>query len=657
VKNWDILYVFDEGANIENFYQYRGGKEKIFLAPLTINEEYISSTFQKISSLNSNEDVLIPFNHLFNEKAFSIREDYIKFIYDFGEIKVFRKENLKEYFKPLFGNFSVWWFSLIAEKNPLKTKSIHNLVKLLTILDLRKKYNCKKILVDIKDVELTQALIKNVGKGSCKDLRKHKKRFYFFHILFLMAKTAKSVIGQYRNILRVKIAMRGLSQRRKTLQKSKYLLVTYFPLIDKNALCDKKFINQYYKPLQNALEEKYKGQFTWLAMVAESEEFDYKKSLLLGRKINKWGNSLFFYQEYLNFFDIILVILESLYISSKFFIKVFFIRNQFKFQNKKIWEIFKDDWYLSFSGHTLLEGLFYYRAFKKVFSQLQKGATIIYLAENHAWEKALNTAAHKRKGLKTIGIQHTITPLLLLNYFNDKKELGNGNYIQKMPKPDFLGCVGNIPYQLFKKSGWDEKELFILGAMRHQYLKDYLNNEILWKEKENKVVVALSIMPEESREILLYIYYAFKDSPGYKVMIKGHPFLDTQKLICSLKFKFNARIFEFTKTPLSQLLPKAKCLIVTESSATLEGIALGCVVIVPKLSGVIDINPLSGISNLPIYVESPEELQKVTEEIMKRSERFYSYDRCRALIEKYFEFPYTDKEFLRRLEDSDKKNC
>ena len=652
----NILYIFDAFTNSEHFLNnYENKREKIFLCPITNNREKIAYVLQKLQSISSVETALIPFVHYFNEKAFSIRDDYIKFIYDFGEIKVSRNKNLKEYFKPLFGNFSIWWFSLIAEKNTLKTNSFHNLVKLLTILNLRKKYNCKKVLVDIENPELTQALIKNIGKEDCKDLGKRKKKIELFCILFLIAKTAKSVIGQYQNALRTKIAMRGLNQRRKILQKSKYLVVTYFPLVDKNALREKKFVNNYYKPLQNALEEKYKEQFIWLAMVVESEDFDYKKSILLGKKVNKWGNPLFFYQEYLNLFDFLIVMIESFFISFKFFTKVSLIRDKFKFQNKKIWEIFKKDWYLSFSGHTLIEGLLYYQAFKKVLGRLPKETTVIYLAENHFWEKALNIAAQRRKDLKTIGIQHTITPLLLLNYFNDKKELEKGDYVQKMPKPDFLCCVGKIPFELFRKSGWDEEQLFILGTMRHQYLKNYLKNKVSWKEKENRIVVALSITPEESKEILLYTYQAFKDSSGYKVIIKGHPFLDTRKLINSLGLEFDKRIFQITKTPLNQLLPKAKCLIVTESSATLEGIALGCVIIVPRLSSVVDMNPLSGISNLPIFVESPEELREISEGITKRDDSFYSYEQCKDLLEKYFDFPDSDKEFLRKIEEVSEK--
>lgn len=347
--------------------------------------------------------------------------------------------------------------------------------------------------------------------------------------------------------------------------------------------------------------------------------------------------------------------LAFLYISFRFFIKLPFIKNQFRFQDKKIWGIFKEDWYLSFSGYTLAEGLFYYQAFKKVFKRLPKGVKIVYLAENQPWEKALNIAAHSGRNLKTIGIQHTITPLLLLDYFNYEKELENGNYIQKTPKPDFLGCVGKIPFELFKKSGWDEKKLFILGAIRHQYLKDYLKKEISWEEKENKVVVALSIMPEESKEILLYIYQAFNNSSGYKVIIKGHPDLKTEELINSLNLNFDDKVFKVAKTSLSKLLPKAKCLIVTESSATLEGLTFGCTIIVPKLSGIVDMNPLSKISDLPIYVESPKELQKVTEEIMERTEGFYSYNKCKNLIEDYFKFPNSDKDFLRKIEEVNEK--
>jgi len=131
-----------------------------------------------------------------------------------------------------------------------------------------------------------------------------------------------------------------LNLRKKILQNSKYLVVTYFPAMNKDIIKDKKFVNKYYKPLQNALEEKYKGQFSWLVIVAESEEFNYEENIFLGREINKWGNPLFFYEEWLNLFDFFLVTLAFLYISFRFFIKLPFIKNQFRFQDKKIWGIF-----------------------------------------------------------------------------------------------------------------------------------------------------------------------------------------------------------------------------------------------------------------------------------------------------------------------------
>ena len=646
----NIFYIFDETAKHERFFAgYQNKKNKILLCPITIDHEKIYSVLQTPQSVSNVETTIIPFVHLFNEKAFSIRDEYIKFIYDFGELKVHRKKNLKEYFKSLSGDFSTWWFSLIAEKNTLKTNSFHNFVKLLTILDLQKKHNCRKVFVDIENPELTCALIDNIGRKNCINLNK-QTRSELLYIFLVIARMVKGTLSRFRNVLLSKIIMAGLNSRKRILQKSKYLIVTYFPLIDKKALQKGKFINKYYEPLQNALEEKYKGEFSWLAMIVQNEDFSYKDSMLLGRKVNKCGDSLFFCEEWLNLLDFFIIKFEYLFISIKFLLKRSFIKNQFNFQNVKIWEIFKNDWHTSFLGDVLVKGLLYYTIFNKVFSKLKKNTNIIYLCENHAWEKALNIASRKRKDLKTIGIQHTIVPLSLLNYFNHKEELKDGSYMQKMPKPDFLGCVGEIPYELFKKSGWSEKQLFILGTMRHQYLENCLKNEILWKEKENKIVVALSLTPEESREILLYVYYAFKDSSGYKVIIKGHPFLNIGRLISSLGFEFDKRIFQIVKTPLGKLLPKAKCLIVTESSATLEGIASKCVIIIPKLTSLINMNPLFRISDLPIYVENSKELQKVTEEIMERNECFYSYDKCKNLIKSYFEFLNSDDEFLERME-------
>lgn len=672
----NILYVFDEKATGGKCFQDCKSNNRIFACPLITNQDFISTTLQKLRVKRKQEVTSIPFVHYFNEKAFSIRKNFIRFITDFAEMPIVNEKNLKEYFKSPFENFSTWWFSLIAEKNTLKTNSYHNLVKLLTILDIQEKYACNEIWLDIGDREITQAItnyFRNIGL-KCIDLKNHRKKPEFIYFALIFKETIAHLLYIFRRLVLIKKIMRELNNRKKILRDSQYLLVTYFPLVNKEAIKQERFVNRYYQPLQNALEEKYKGKFSWLAMIVSNPDFGFKKSITLAKQIDKWNQNFFLSQEWLTPWDFFMMAFQYSYITMKFFLKLPFISQKFSYpipassnlslpasrQTRQdalstrggvnIWPLFKKDWYRSFCGWILIDGLLHYRIFTKVFSQLKEDTIITYFAENHAWEKALNVAAHKKGRLKVIGIQHTIVSLLHLMYFNHKTELQYKNDIQTMPKPDFLACVGKMPAEFFQKMGWNENRVFVWGAIRFQHFKHLLKHNTPWNNRENKVVIALSISDEESKEVLLYAYQAFKNNPYYQVIIKGHPFLFVSSLVESLNIKLNANIFKIVDTPLNKLLPTAKALVAAGSSASLEGIACQCPVIIPRLAGTVDMNPLSGISDLPIYVESPENLRKVVDEIMDREDSPISYEKCRTFIENYCEFLDSDEEFLRRLE-------
>lgn len=646
----NVLYIFDETAT-DRWYRYKNKEvDKLFLCPLTVNQEHISTITQRMQ-IGTRWDVeQVNFPKIFNEKAFSIRDEYIRFIAEFPE-----KNNLKEYFK--LGSFSAWWFSLTAEKNTLRIDDTYRkLTKFLTILDIQKKYSCQEIWVDINDRELTHSIVsqEKVDGFTSKDLRHHNRKPDIIVALSNFIDSTVYFSKFIKRFVTTKKRMHGLSGRKKILKNSRFLLVTYFPLVDKEQLKHKKFVNKFYQPLQGPLEKKYKGRFIWLGLIADIDGFDWDASVALGRQINKWGHPFYFSEEWLTLKDLFIALMQFSYLSIKFLIKAPLLSREFKYPNTdmNIWPLFKNEWYSSFFGpRGLFNGLIFYRIFNNVFRHLKNDAIVTYIAEMYTWEKALNIAAKERKELKVVGIQHTITPLLLLNYFNHKTELRQGNNVQTMPQPNYLACVGKIPLKLFQDAGWNKNKVFVLGAIRFQHYKQHLEQEIPWNNRENKVIVALMISPEESKEVLTFVYHAFKENTEYQVIIKGHPSCPVPPLISELNIGFDEKIFKIVETPLSELLPTAKAVVVTESSSSLESIACQCPIIVPRLPNFIDMDPLSGVSDLPIYVASSKELKKIVDEIMDKKESPLAYEKCREFIESYCDFPESDEEFLRRIEE------
>lgn len=644
----NILYVFDESADYEKSIPHL--KEgTIYLCPITTHQDIISLINRK-SEINNVNIFHVKFNVLFHEKAFAMREEYVRFIAEIANKKNYGGKNLKQYFKFPFRDFSVWWFSLISEKNPLKSDSYHNLVKLVTLMDIQKKYSCNYIVVDIKETNLANS-IEDQGKNlgfKCINLKKIRRKSEFRLVLFSLTRTITYLSKTIFKIIILKIVMGTLQNRKSLLNKSLYLLVTYFPNADPEKLRQQKFVDKYYEPFQMALEEKGIN-LSWIAMnIAPGS--DWKKSIELGKEINDIKSNLIFCEELLSVNDFFTVLLVHFFISIKSLMIISRISAGFRYPsyNLNIWSLFRNDWYDSFSGTTLMQGIQFYLYFRRAFVHIKKETTVAYLAEMLSWEKALNIAAKERGVLRVVGIQHTTIPLLYLTHFNDRTELIDHNYINNVPRPKYIACAGRIPAEILSGAGWNE--VFIWGAIRYQHLKKYIDKKTSWETRENCILVALTYDMQESIEMLSFVHEAFKDQTKYKVMIKGHPYLPVSKVLESSKMSFESEVFKVIETPLYDLLPRVKVMVVGGSSASLEAVACQCPVIIPMMTNVVDMNPLSGISDIPIYVESPDILKKVAYDTIESKDSPLPYEKCKIFIENYFEFLKSNDEFEEKLE-------
>lgn len=653
----NALYVFDEMSNFKKLTRYCAKKNirKIFLCPMTTKHTSIL-VVKRLCSLINCEATIIPFVEHFNKIAFSERDNFIRFLLEFAEKPRFGSVNFKEYFKYPHSLFSVWWLSLISEKSPQTSDSYHNLIKLLTILKLIKECECKRILLDIESAELSYTIIDNSRDGGyvCEAFRKHRLKSQIICLLINFLKAIKYYFYSIYKIFIVTVNARSLGFRKEILKNAQYIAITYFPLIDRESLRQERFVNEYYGLLQTALENKYKDKFIWLAMTPGINGFSFKDSIKLGRQINMWSYPLYFLEEWITLKDLFIIMAHYICFTMKCIIKIPYLSKKFEYSKKpiNIWRIFKEDWFSSFAGSALMSGIFHFRAFKNISNNLKKGVVVIYLAENHTWERALNFNLHENKDFRSIGILHTAVPLLFLQLFDSRDGSTKGGETGlTMPGPDYLACNGKIPLKLFQARGWNEKEAFLWFAIRYQHLKRHLQRKIPWESRQNKILVVLSSSAKESRELLCYIHQAFIGRRNYQVIIKAHYSLAAHPLIRHINLDFDKNTFLFSDEKLDKFLPLVKAMVMAGSTSALESIAFACPVIIPRLSGVIDMNPLSGISDLPIYVSSPKELQATVDEIIKRKDSPVSHDKCRDFIENYFEFANSENELIEKIEN------
>lgn len=551
----------------------------------------------------------------YHDLAYRQKENFLRFVYELGE------RGLKKIFKFPGEDFSLWWFSLVAEKSTLKSDAYECLISYIASI----KSGCNNIAK--KDNKL---LIWRFLKGL---------RFFFYFIL---------------KVVRIKLLTKNFDSRINKLSHCEYVIVSYFPLIDKIKATKNIFENKYLASFHRTLEEKRKGRYAHICIQSDIDGYDFKDAIRMVNRFNE-NQIVFLSEEFLKIRHLFLIFFYYIYFSLLFILKLSGIKKaavyNFEGNDYNVWHILRRDFYDSFFGRDLIFSLSQIFLFRSLVSRLNKSSKIICVCEMQCWEKALYIYAKKR-GITTIGFQHTIVPELILNYFSLPQEFGD-NFIKDCPFPDYLATVGNFTADLFLKYGWSKEKVFVWGAQRFEYLKERNDNIIPWQKKGDYFLCALSIDNTETEKLLLLLNEAFREKVNHKIFLKKHPaFVSLEKTMKRLRLNLNPDIFEITEKSIQEVLMTAKGIIVTDSSSCLYALAYGIPVIVPRFMGKLDYNPLSYISDIPNYVYSSSELRGICDRIIDSAEPPISKAAGELFLNEYLFFPESGNEhYLERIDN------
>lgn len=558
----------------------------------------------------------------YHRLAISEKNNYLRFIHELGKTGLSRLFSFRGK-----DNLSLWWFSAVYEKSPLKSDTYDKLVSELFVSGKSDRHAAHKRLRD-------------------------SAIYHFFSGLYdLFNFVSKSFYA--------KLHMNNFYVRRNSLRTVDYTIVSYFPLIDPNKAKEGSFENRYLAPFHRSLEKNRHGAYCHICLPIEIDGLGFKEAVKLA-SIFSQKQSIFLLEEFFSFKYFFSVFFYYIYFSVLFSLHVRRIKENmlypYKGQQYNVWHIFNKDFYKSFCGPTLASSLWYIFVFKELTSRLKKNSKVISICEMQWWERALYFFARKN-GLISIGYQHTIVPELLLNYFNDPEEFKEEKAaVESCPLPDYIATVGEIPATLFRKSGWPSNRIILWGAQRFDQWKDrHASDRFPWKEKEDYFVCAFSISPVDAKYILELFDQTFsKVNVDYVIYLKSHPCLDLEVLIRTMNIHLNPAVFRITETPLESLMKRSKGIIVTESSASLYALANGCPVVIPRFRGVLDCNPLSYISDIPVYADSPEELLRSCSQISRAKESPSDDEKAERFLRDYLFFPPNDDAYLDAIDAIEK---
>lgn len=657
-----ILYIVDDKADPKSFLDHiRRIKNKedlsFFICPVTTNNNFISAVKDGLSEFGNTE--LLPFVEEFNKNAFLYKDRFIKFLSDFSSGRQDGLISLKKHFMHPFDNFSLWWLSLIQEKSTVKKESYHNLAKLVTIVDLLRNYSPDEVYLDIQNRELKWSILRNKG-----GIRLVLKERSLNNGLVLLAVSLVKAIGYValfivRKCIIYFIFRRDRSKKVSSLKNSKFLLVTYFPFREaENRIFNGGiFKSKYFGSLQASLEGRHKDEISWMGILQYSSRLNIKTIKLI-KRMNACGYRIFLPEELISLHEVATSTFVFFRACLRFLKIIPYLARRFGIDTDtagkvNIWDIYRGEWVGSFFDSYLVAGLLYYRIFLNLIPRLQHKAVIMYPAELHAWENALNIARKKHKGVKTIGIQHSSVSLLQLNYFNAPVDLKYEDAIDSFPLPDCLGCSGKIPMQLLINNGWPKEKIFLLGAVRYHGLSSLLKERVHWGSRPKKITVALSHTKFEVEELLSALKQAFHNNNICTFLIKPHilyPLRDIIRLVDSGYFGRNFKLC--IDEPLDELMSSSRAVITTGSTASLDGILCQCLVIIPKLSCRVVMNPLSEDSDgFAIYVSNQDELSYAVTSVINSKDSPIEFSKIKPFIDGYFAFADREDEYYLRLEN------
>ncbi len=638
------LLIFDGDISIEAINSLPLKEEKsVILFPLTSKQNIINQVRNKCDAEGIARLQIMETGQDINETADKIRDKYIEFIAGLPDKFRIKGKNLKEWLYYPGGGISLWWLSLVAEKNTFKSDSFNRLIQFYAVMRVIEKHKAKKIILSCSSRKLTSTLGLYCKQNSLSFILLPNKKERGIRKLLGSYPVVRALIGaffylgnEFGRWVRIKSSMkRRLEKRPDNTAKSPVLIVTYYPNIDTGLAENGIFKNMYSLSLQEELEKQGR-EIIWVATYVQNNSISFGESLRYAKKFIASGYHFIFMEEFLTATSFVKIFAGLLWSLIKFKkIKKELPVHHYLSEDVSVYPIFREDWYASFCGAIGVQNFLFLEAFKNMFKKLRGIQKGVYYCEMHAWEKAL-LAAQKRYAadMELFGYQHTTVSRMLLNYFNHPSELQEADSRYAIPKPDKIACAGQVPFNYFKESGWRDEELTIVEAIRYSHLRNIIPHG--GRLKENILLVAFSISIEESTAILNIVFEGLKDAENVKVWLKPHPFLPMDLVLQKSGISISDVQFEIKTGQIEKLLPDVKGVITNQSGVALESLAYGCKIISINLPDMVNMSPLRGLqSNMVKYVNSAGQLQKAVSELVAEAEENNSGE-AKELINQFF---------------------
>lgn len=611
------LLLIDGAVSAEKLSKLLGSSsDEIDLFPLISDWTYWNS-LKETFNRGPRKLRLLPSAELIDHEVARIRERVSEWSRRIGEIPI-RGKKLQDYFWIDQEEFSLYWLSLLSEKNPFKTDLFLQMAQLHAVSCQLEERVYDRCILALAPSALSEAFYEMLQKKKIHSVSIARQNAFTLPTVFVCATQALGVF--FRLLYWSFIAKKEMGSLPERLPGSEeMLMISYFPYVEEEAALKGVFKNKYGIPLQEKLKEM-NIPVVWLLMFVFIEGRSFRKAVELVKRFSNKGEKCFLWEEFLNG-------------STSFKIFGLWWKQAWKYLNvenellknpaliegmtdRTSTPIIREALRRSFLGNASMHGIIAYHLFANALKVLPSSLRqCLYYCEMQSWEKALNAAARRyRPQMKRIAFQHNGVSLNFFPYFCDKTEFLNREET-KFPFPDILAGNGKISRNLL--SGSYSGNFREVEAVRQIYLANSFRSH--YPKKNPVLLIVGSYSYKETKALLSLVHEAFPISRSFEIWLKGHPSCAMEKILEELNIDSQQAGYKIRTEKLSWQLSEARAVMVPTSTVAIEALAFDCEVIVPKFCDFLCMNPLIGFEDFYHEVFSPDDLRHQMELIFSTS--------------------------------------
>ncbi len=491
-----------------------------------------------------------------------LRDDYLRWIHDCGEA-------LRDSMRLGPDGPSAWWMTLMAEKSPMKTRTIYTALKLRAfeiLCDMEEAGAVTYVGGDPRAVAVLRDWCAETGRqfdhvsapATAADAPLGRKVAFLPHFLRGLAWLAWIWWSRVRRVPRSARGVRGRGTA----------VVTYFPNCDMKALAAGTFRSSYWQDAHELFDGMAEG-VDWIWMYAPSDALSIRDAAAHRDRCNASGTNHRFsmLEEFVSAaaFGRALRRYLSLVLGSG---RAMADCGKIPFPGSRLSlaPVLREDWLASTRGIVAAEAAYYHAAFEAMAAELPTPGRGLYVFENQPWEAALVSAWKKRGVERVIAHQHEAVKPLNLRLFDDPRTLREtGRYAK--PMPDILATGSVSAVGAFVEAGWPENRVGLVESLRFRSGGSgvdagratgfgYLLLVTGYLSPETMAMLAMAAEADACGAL-----------SGYDgIRIKPHPFLPVDDILATMNF---ASPVEVVREPLETLWPETGFAFLANSTAAI----------------------------------------------------------------------------------------